>query len=143
MSALLFQVVDRSVGENVVNFAQFGAVIKSGNLVDLQKYCKVSVSLQKSVSIQPKTSPRNTYLHVCSSPDLEIEISCVEFRLCRPDMTCALNPSEAPPREILPACPPLQQTSILQAPLRCRLRTVSGSKWTCLLTSQRRRRPCT
>ena len=37
---------------------EFGAVQKDVNLVDLEKCCKMSVYLQRSVPIQPRTSPK-------------------------------------------------------------------------------------
>ena len=41
--------------ENLENF-QFGEVQRSANLVDLEKRSKMSIYLQKSASIQPRTS---------------------------------------------------------------------------------------
>ena len=40
-----------------VEFFEFGAVQRNANLVDLEKRCKMSIWLQKSASIQPRTSP--------------------------------------------------------------------------------------
>ena len=38
-------------------FLEFGAVQRIANIVDLEKRCKMSIWLQKSASIQPRTSP--------------------------------------------------------------------------------------
>ena len=50
----------RKIAKNIDDLLfilEFGAVQRIANLVDLEKRCKMSIWLQKSASIQPRTSP--------------------------------------------------------------------------------------
>ena len=72
----------------ICKIIELGAVRRNDNLVDLEKRCKMSIWLQKSASIQPRTSP----LKFVGSRD-----SCTPSPVVRPS-------TEAPSREAPSIC---------------------------------------
>ena len=58
------QIFDENIFNCCKRILDFGAVQKSANLVDLRKFCKRSVALWKSTSIQPRA--RQSHVRTCS-----------------------------------------------------------------------------
>ena len=64
------------------NASEFGAVKKYTNLEDLEKikYCKISVYLQKSASVQPRTSLPKLHSDLSSTPVFGMHIPYMRLK---------------------------------------------------------------